>query len=286
MTRMIEIGAAVVVALVLAPSPARAQPTSAGSERISVQELTLVDGSRFYGTVESRDEGEVVFRTTAGVVVRTPPARIAGIRTVSGRFVGEEFRREDPNDTRLMFGPTGKALEKGDVYLGVYEFMMPFVQVGITDRISIGGGTPIVLGFEESERPFWVTPKIQVLSRRGTQVAAGVFHAFSPQGDGFGIAYGVVTKDVGAGSVTGGVGMGYTAGGDRGVVVMGGGEAPMRRHMTFISENYIWPSGGVASAGIRFFGENLSADLGLGLFFSAGEGFVVGAPVVNFVYRF
>jgi hypothetical protein len=286
MTRSVEIGGAVVIALVLAASPAGAQQTSVPPERVTVQELILVDGSRFYGTIESQDGAEVIFRTTAGVVVRTPPARIASIRAVSGRFVGEEFQREDPTNTRLLFGPTGKALQRGVVYLGVYEFMMPFVQVGITDRISIGGGTPLVVGFNESERPFWVTPKVQLLSRRGTHVAAGVFHAFNPEGDGFGIAYGVVTKDVGGGAVTGGAGMGYTSDGDRGPVVMAGAEAPMRRNMKFISENYGWRSGGVISAAIRFFGENLSADVGIGLFFEEDEGFLFGVPVVNFVYRF
>ena len=86
--------------------------------------------------------------------------------------------------------------------------------------------------------------------------------------------------------MTGGAGMGYTSDGDRGPVVMAGAEAPMRRNMKFISENYGWRSGGVVSAAIRFFGENLSADVGIGLFFEEDEGFLFGVPVVNFVYRF
>ena len=284
MTRSVEIGGAVVIALVLAASPAGAQQTSVSPARVTVQELILVDGSRFYGTIESQDSAEVIFRTTAGVVVRTPPARIASIRAVSGRFVGEEFQREDPTNTRLLFGPTGKALQRGVVYLGCRS-MMPFVQVGITDRISIGGGTPLVVEFNESERPFWVTPKVQLLSRRGTHVAAGVFHAFNPEGDGFGIAYGVVTKDVGGGAVTGGAGMGYISNGNR-----AGGHG--RRRGADAAEHEVHQRKlrvairGVVSAAIRFFGENLSADVGIGLFFEEDEGFLFGAPVVNFVYRF
>ncbi len=80
------------------------------------------------------------------------------------------------------------------MYLGVYEFFMPFVQVGVTDRFSIGGGTPLVIGFEDFERPFWVTPKLQILDTGKTQVAAGVFHAFDSHSSGGGIAYGVVTR--------------------------------------------------------------------------------------------
>jgi hypothetical protein len=286
MTRTHGTIGAVVVALVLVASPARAGQEGASAQRLTVQELVLVDGSRFYGTIESQSADQVVFRTTAGVIVEAPMGRIKSIEAVAGRIVGEEFRREDPNNTRLLFGPTGKALRRGEVYLGVYEFVMPFVQVGITDRISIGGGTPLIVGFDESERPFWVTPKVLMLSRGGTHVSAGMFHGFNPEGDGFGIAYGVVTQDVGAGAVTAGAGMGYTSEGDRGPVVMAGGEAPMRRNMKFVSENYVWRSGGVGSAGVRFFGESLSADVGLALFFTSDEGFVFGAPVVNFAYRF
>lgn len=45
----------------------------------------------------------------------------------------------DPNPTRLFFGPTGRSVKKGEGYVGVYGLFLPFVQVGITDRISIGG---------------------------------------------------------------------------------------------------------------------------------------------------
>jgi hypothetical protein len=80
----------------------------------------------------------------------TGPHRVVARGT--GRIVRGEFRREDPNGTRLFFGPTGRPLERGQVYLGVFEFMMPFVQVGITNPISVGGGTPLIFGWATSRR--------------------------------------------------------------------------------------------------------------------------------------
>ena len=262
-----------------------AQPAGATRHLTPAHELFLNDGSKLYGTVVSETDTEIVFRTAAGAVITAPRDRIVSLRPIVGRMIDGEFRREDPNNTRLFFAPTGRALARGEVYLGMYEFMMPFVQVGITDRISLGGGTPLVFGFgDESHRPYWVTPKVQLLSRGDTHVAAGMLHGFSFEGEGLGIAYGVMTQELRSGSVTLGAGMGYTSDGDRGAVVMIGADAPARRNMKLVTENYLWNAGGIASVGLRFFGENLSADFGLGLIF-VSDG-VLGGPVVNFVYRF
>jgi hypothetical protein len=66
---------------------------------------------------------------------------------------------------------------------------------------------------------------------------------------------------------------------------MVGGEHQVRRNLKLITENYIWKRGnGVASAGVRFFGERLSADLALGIPIGTDEFFAF--PVLNFLYRF
>lgn len=202
----------------------------------------------------------------------------------AGRAVAEA-PTVDVNTTRLFFGPTARSLPKGQVYLGVYEFFMPFVQVGVTDRFSIGGGTPLLVGFEDFERPFWVTPKLQILDTGKTQVAAGVFHAFDSSSSGGGIAYGVVTRGDQNASFTGGAGMAYTVDGGRAAVVMIGGDARVRRNMKVMTENYLWQGGdGVLTGGVRFLGDHLSADVGLAFPIGAGEFFAF--PVVNFVYVF
>lgn len=283
MTRVIRV--LLVSAALLGLTP----PAFAGQQAVSpavksTHELVLTDGSRMYGHVVSETATEVEFRLMSGALVTAARERIVILRPVLGRVIKGEFRREDPNNTRLLFAPTGRALPKGHAYLGVYEVSMPFVQVGLTDRISIGGGTPLIVGFDESHRPFWVTPKVQVLSRGGVHVAAGLFHGFNLDGDSLGVAYGVVTRDGESGSATVGAGIGYTSDGSRGGVVMAGADAPLRRNMKLVTENYLWNSGGIASAGVRFFGDNLSADLALGIVMTSDGAF--GAPIVNFVYRF
>jgi hypothetical protein len=64
-----------------------------------------------------------------------------------------------------------------------------------------------------------------------------------------------------------------------------GGERRMRRNMKLITENYVWNGGeGIASLGIRFFGERLSADLALATPIGVDDFFAF--PMINFVYVF
>lgn len=282
---------ALLVALIALPArPALAQnpstPNATGPPRVAVtlSELVLRDGSRLYGAVVRQDDAEVEFRTQGGTTLTVKRAEILSLREVSGVMTGGEFQPADPNQTRLFFGPTGRSLKRGQTYLGVYEFALPFVQVGITDRISIGGGTPLVFGGGESGRPFWITPKVQLLNRSRTQISVGAFHGFSGGGDYGGVAYVVGTHGNAASSFTIGAGMPYSGNGGRAAVLMVGGEGQVRRNIKFVTENYIWTGGnGVVTGGVRFFGERLSADLALVV--PIADFFVI-APLVNFVYIF
>lgn len=249
----------------------------------NVYELVLNDGSRAYGQVESETDTEVVFRTTSGASLTAPRARIVALRPVVGRMIRGEFRREDPNSTRLVFGPTARSVPRGEAYLGVYQGLVPFVQVGVTDRFSVGGGTPLVFSFSDWNRPYWVTPKLQVYSNNGTHAAVGAIHAFAGD-ESVGVGFGVLTKDTPGGAFTLGAGVAYSSDGAKSAVAMVGGEAAARRNIKFITENYAWKGTVVTSGGVRFFGERLAADLVIAVAYTEGTPFAF--PVVNFVYRF
>lgn len=283
---MAALGAALLVAPGVSPVSAQEVPAASASRApVRLQELVLRDGSRLYGAVEHEDQAEVRFRTVSGTLVTARRAEIRSLRVVSGSLDRGEFHRADPNASRLIFGPTGHTLGKGQVYLGVYEFLMPFVQVGVTDRFSIGGGTPLVFGFEEWERPFWLTPKLQVFKGNTSSFSVGALHAFDTDGHGGGIGYGVGTFGGDSGSVTIGAGAAYAGSGVEGAVLMIGGERRLHRNLKWVTENYLWTGGnGVASGGVRFFGERLSADLALAVPIGAEHFFVF--PVVNFIYVF
>ena len=249
------------------------------------QELELNDGSSVIGRVESLSEERFVFRTTSGVEMTIENSAVRSIGPFDGRIVNGERWRDDPNPTRLFFAPTGRSLKKGEAYLGVYEILLPFVQVGVTDRISIGAGTPLVFG--DFEQPFWVTPKVKLIETRSTAVSAGVMHFFNIDEASIGIAYGVVTQGSADNAVTVGLGYSYARTDDEdagSAVVMLGGERRVSRRVKVVSENYVFKGGGFVSAGVRFFGEKLSADLGLVAPLSGDDLFVF--PMINIVRKF
>ena len=283
MTRYLRAGiAAAVFTLCAAASAFGGQDVTAGD----IYELVLRDGSRVYGIVEKDTPEQVVVRTVSGVVVTAPRANIVVLKRVKGRVVGGEFQRTDPTATRLFFAPTARSLKRGEAYLGVYEIFMPTLQVGVTDHISLGGGTPLIFFEGEGwDRPFWITPKVQLFDSDRVQLAAGVFQGFDLEGNGGGIGYGVATIGSHSASFTGGAGIAYANDGGRSFVVMLGGDRQISRNVKLITENYFWKGGdGIVSFGFRFFGEQLSADLGLAL--PVGSEFVFAFPVVNFVYSF
>ncbi|MEO8077072.1 MAG: hypothetical protein ABI818_12125 [Acidobacteriota bacterium] len=279
------VAAALLAWVVLIPNAVFAQGEADSAREVTLYELVLRDGSRLYGSIERQDEVEVVFRTQGGATVTSRRVEIASLKEVTGSMVEGEFLPQDPNATRLFFGPTGRSLKKGQAYFGVYDFLVPFVQVGVTDRLSVGAGTPLVFGFNESERPFWVTPKLQLVNAKGMQVSVGVLHAFNFDGHGGGIGYLVGTRGGAQSSFTVGAGVAYGSSGTRSGVLMVGGDRQVRRHLKLITESYVWKGGdGVVSGGIRFFGDRFSADLALA--FPVGTGEVFGFPVINFVHVF
>jgi hypothetical protein len=270
--------------LLLLPGSALAQSTLPQEGPVELYELVLKDGSRVYGTIERQSDTEVVLRTQAGATVTARREDIASLRLVRGRMERGTFMRPDLHRTRLFFAPTARALDRGEVSFGVFQFIAPFVQVGVTDRVSVGGGTPLLFGIDEWNRPFWVTPKVQVLRQERAQAAVGLLHVFDADGDNGGIAYGVSTFGDNDNAATLGAGLAY-ADDERGWVIMCGAEGRLTNNLKVMTENYVWKGGdGIISGGVRFLGERLSADLALAV--PIGIGDFIAFPVVNFVYVF
>ncbi|MEO8678168.1 MAG: hypothetical protein ABI665_03925 [Vicinamibacterales bacterium] len=285
---MLLMAAAVASPLHAAQGGSKKPPVIAVAPEGETQEMVLADGTRAIGRVERFDGQRLTFRTNAGVVMQVEISQVVALTVVNGRVVNGEFWRADSNPTRLFFAPTGRSLKKGEAYLGVYEVLMPFVQVGLTDRISIGGGTPLFF-IDNSDRPFWLTPKVQVMKRGSVEAAVGVLHISNVGDYSAGVAYGVVTSGSADSAVTIGVGYAYSrSDGEEDVgaapVLMLGGEHRVSRKIKLVTENYIFPSGGLLSGGVRFMGENLSVDLGLVSPLNAGAW--IAAPMVNFVWKF
>lgn len=170
----------------------------------------------------------------------------------------------DANDTRLLIGPTARMLKRGEAYVDAFSLFFPSVQVGLSDRFSVGIGTPLFVP-QTAVLPgqlVWITPKVQVFAREKTQAAVGIVH-FAGLGTNGGAAYAAVTRGTANASVTAGLGADYPSrvlsGGFRPVALLGA-EKRVSAGTKLITENFI---GGqrVHMAGVRFIRRRRALDL-------------------------
>lgn len=261
--------------------PGAPQPTVSDT----LLEIQLADGSVLFGRVESVEGDRITVVTEGGARVQLERSQIRSSRPARGRVRDGRVWLDDPTGTRLFFAPTGRSLAAGEGYFGVYELFFPFATYGVTDRITIAGGTPVVPGaFGEVA---YIAPKVTLIRGERTNIGAGVFAGFF-DGATAGIVYGVGTWGDRDNAVTAGAGLGFGGGEFASKpLIMLGGETRAGRQSKLITENYFVPgeSGALISGGIRFFGERLSADAGIGGFIGSGETECC-LPLVNFVYTF
>ena len=230
-----------------------------------------------------------------------------------GALGASEARAAD-NDTRLFFGPNGRTLVRGEGYVTADQLFLPYVQVGITDHVSMGAGT-LALFSSDVTPPIWLTPKVKIFESDRTAVAAGVIDAIF-SGDQFGLAYVVATSGprdkaftLGAGwtylhhsgsviqtptssarpgySVQPGRQSGDPSHTEGAPVLIAGAEYRISRRVTVVSEDYLGSHGGTALVGIRVIDKhhpNLTANVGLMMPITSSI-FIV-APVFNFTWHF
>lgn len=263
---------------------AQAGPPEIPEPGETLYEIELTDGSLLYARITSVSADVIVLTTEGGSRVEVDPAQIRRLGPARGEVVEGEFWKEDPSGTRLFFTSTGRALRQGEAYVGTYLVVLPFAAVGITDRITIGAGAPVLFGEFE---PFYVAPKIQILNASRVQVSAGAL-AFIFDSEVVGIAYGVGTFGTPDRALTAGLGFGFSGDDfESEPVGMVGGEVRVSRRVKLLTENYFLPSetGAALSGGIRFFGDRFAADVGVAGVVGGNEAFCC-IPLLNVSYAF
>ena len=270
-------------------APAGATPAPAAEPLVAV---SLADGSRLVGRIVAEDEGSVTVVTPDGLHAVLPRASIVSTTAAEGG------RRPsaDPNYSRLMFAPTGRPLRKGDGYFSDYELLFPGVAYGITDNLSLAGGLSVIPGLGFDEQLLYVSPKLGFELGDRAAVAVGGLFAFlgdggSP-GDSARIGFVVGTFGGPRRSVTLGLGIGDTSDSQDAVpILMAGGTVPLSRRTALVGEAWLllhddfrWSEQPFGVA-VRFFGETLSADVGMVL---VGEMLEEGFPMpwLSVTYHF
>ena len=223
----------------------------------------LRDGSVVYGRLERLGVDSVIVLSAAGrlALVRS------SVREV--RAAGAAHRHDDgsvdywfpnPHSSRLAFAPTGRMLGQGEGYVADHDIVVGSFAVGITDRITIGGGGFLI----PDSRAWFVTPKVGVVRGEDFNLAIGAIAGGWGTTETGGVGYVVGTFGGPDRSLSLAVGNGFAGSGPvRGQVFMVGGEARVARRLSLLSENYFGTdlNGAAVSYGVRLLGERTSVDL-------------------------
>ena len=153
-------------------------------------------------------------------------------------------------------------MRRSEVYIDDLSVFFPSVQVGVTDRVSIGAGTPLLLPQTDVQPgdAVWMTPKVQLFNSGRTQGAIGVVHVIGKGANG-GLAYGVATHGTNDTAFTVGVGLAYPAGRGTHPVALVGAERRVSPRVKLLTENYITSEGALLTGGIRLIRGKRTLDL-------------------------
>lgn len=267
-------------------APVWAQQPDADTTAAPLYRVETVEGNRYLGTLVSENEREVVVDTRGAGEVTLRREDVATMREVNrSRLRDGEYWFENPFATRHFFAPTAIGLRGGRGYYQNTWVLLNDVNYGVTDNVSVGGGTVPLFLFGASATPVWLLPKVSVSTpRENLHLGAGalVGTIAGEESGGAGIVYGLSTIGSREKNFTIGVGYGY-AGSEwsRTPAVNLSTMLRIGRTTYFLSENYFFPgtegANGVISAGVRWAPEDFAVDFGL---FRpvAAEGSFIGAP--------
>ena len=100
------------------------------------------DGTTIIGTFERQEQGNIYIKDLEGKEIYIPVVMIAQTHGVTDDNLKDgEYWFPNLHDTRYFFSPSAFGLEQGEGYFGHSYWMLWQAQYGITDELSIGGGT-------------------------------------------------------------------------------------------------------------------------------------------------
>jgi hypothetical protein len=270
-----------------------------------VQIVRLADGSTLVGRFVDVIGDPVRFETAGGTVT----IRRADLREIrEARRRGNRAARywtEDPNPSRLFFGPTARVLPARAVdFSSTYLFLVS-ASTGIGGVAQVGGGFSVLPLDDFSDNVFFTSAKVAIPAGRSAQFAVGGIGGWAGGfdeeigGAGFGAVYGVGTFGSRDHALTTGLVVPFGEVESKPIFLLGG-EARLGSRLKLVSENYFAIDDnryeiagtthgsrrvvGILGYGVRIFGEKIAVDLAF--LNSTADGVFPGVPYVDFVVRF
>jgi len=247
--------------------------------------IKMENGDEYKGTVSKKDSETIVLKTVNGEI-----SLIAtNVRSIENYDYEGIFEFPNPHDTRYFFGPSGIPIKKGKGYYQNLAVTTNFVNYGITENFSIGGGFEFISTINGN--PIWfLTPKVGFEVKENIHVGGGLFIAgFAAAGTAT-LGYGVVTFGDSETNLSIGAGYGLVDGElSDNPAIMFSGTHRVSKSISLLSENYVLPNSleGVSYLGIhgiRILSKNNAFDIGLS--FNPGASFLPSLPFVGYARAF
>jgi hypothetical protein len=299
----------VLAAALVAASPSAADEVASDTE----DQVTVIlkDGGRLVGTIVAEDEAAITQKTGTGLELRLVRDAIASVEHGKRVDGGAGLPPADPNDTRLMFSPTGRPLGKGDGYVSNHYVIFPGFGYGLTKNLGIGGGFSTIPGVGFGEQVFYFTAQAGWRVSEKAAFSFGGAYAANPPGvddedPAVAVAYGVTTFGRPERSLTLGVALaslreeeyrydsdgfilGSTTSWQSEPIVIAGGSVRVARRLALVTENWLRVSEPLSESAyalsLRFFSDRISVDAGFVIVREAvAEGFPI--PWLSFSYHF
>ncbi|HHS95280.1 MAG TPA: hypothetical protein ENJ45_01730, partial [Phaeodactylibacter sp.] len=174
------------------------------SQRVLIK---MLDGDEFIGHIISQDDKTIVLNTSNGKMKLIA----SKIKSVEVYEYEGRFKFPNPHDTRYYFGPSGIPLGKREGYYQNLMLFGNFVNYGITDFLSIGGGFEFLSTVNGNPILFF-TPKVGFNVAKKFHLGGGLMVLGVTDGGIGTLGYGVATYGSSETNLSLGIGYGGAEG--------------------------------------------------------------------------
>ena len=202
------------------------------------------DGTTIIGTFVKEERGNIYINDMKGEDVYIPKVMIGQIHEVTSNNIRDgEYWFPNLHDSRYFFSPSAFGLEQGEGYYSHSYWILWQTQFGITDNLSIGGGTT-PFGMPASfNAKFSYNINESINSAIGYFYVGNFFWAWASDLESFvNMPYTVVTKGSKENNFT--IGLGYNLDpdviGEEKAVINFGGTFRTARRFSFVFEGWVF----------------------------------------------
>lgn len=249
--------------------------------------IEMKDGQEFRGVIVLEDETSITLKTANGTLILDK----SQIKERKFDDYTGDFRFPNSHQTRYFFGPSGKPIKKGEGYYQNLLLVGNFMNYGVTNHFSIGGGFEFISTM--SGYPVWfITPKFGWNLTENWSIGTGIMIGGMRTEGAFGLPYAALTYGDNDDNIT--LGIGGATDFKRSAetvlqspLIMISGTKRVSNGIALLSENYILTNSDISFFsidGIRILSEKNAFDLGVILIPQATEG--IPLPYVGYSRKF